>query len=301
METVIETSGLTKYYGSTLGIADLGIAINSGEVFGFLGPNGAGKSTTIRLLLDFIRPTRGTATVLGRDVRAESVEIRRRVGYLPGELAMYDKMTAREMMRYFAALRDLEGIGVAQSIADRLELDLDIKIRSYSSGNRQKVGIVQALMHSPELLILDEPTNALDPLIQQEFYRIIDEVRSEGRTVFLSSHNLPEVERIADRVGIIRDGKLVVIERLDALRARLVRRIEIDFAEPVAVSVFAGLPSVIDATRVNAGNAVSLEVEGPLDEVIKAAARFEIINVTSHQGDLEDAFLAYYRRADDVG
>lgn len=300
METVIETRGLTKYYGPTLGIADLDIEINSGEVFGFLGPNGAGKSTTIRLLLDFIRPTRGTATVLGRDVRSDSVEIRRRVGYLPGELAMYDKMTAREMVRYFAALRDLPGIGVAQSIADRLELNLDIKIRSYSSGNRQKVGIVQALMHSPELLILDEPTNALDPLVQQEFYRIIDEIRSEGRTVFLSSHNLPEVERIADRVGIIRDGKLVVIERLDALRARLVRRIEIDFAEPVDISVFSGLPSVIDASKLNAGNAVDLEVEGPLDEVIKAAARFEIINVTSHQGDLEDAFLAYYRRTDDV-
>ena len=299
MDTVIEAAGLTKYYGPTRGIEDLDLEVQQGEVFGFLGPNGAGKSTTIRLLLDFIRPSRGNVAVFGMDAREASIEIRRRVGYLPGDLAMYDKMTAREMLRYFASIRRMQSLGIGEAVAARLDLDLDLKIRSYSSGNRQKVGLVQAFMHEPELLVLDEPTNGLDPLIQQEFYRLIDEVRSAGRTVFVSSHNLPEVERIADRVGIIRRGQLVVVERVEQLKARVVRRIDIQFGEAVDAATFTGLSSVIEAHGMNSGTAVSIGVEGPLDEVFKTAARYEVINVTSHEGDLEDAFLSYYRESED--
>ncbi|MFQ5554906.1 MAG: ABC transporter ATP-binding protein, partial [Acidimicrobiia bacterium] len=183
MTAVIETRELTKLYGDVVGIERLDLTVTRGEVFGFLGPNGAGKSTTIRLLLDFIRPTAGTSAVLGLDSRKESIEIHGRVGYLPGELAMYDKMTGKEMLRHFAALRKLPDLGDAAQVAHRLDLDLDVRIRSYSSGNRQKLALVQAFMHRPELLILDEPTNGLDPLVQQEFYAMVSERRDQGRTV----------------------------------------------------------------------------------------------------------------------
>ena len=192
MPSVITTEGLTKFYGKTLGISNVDIEVDAGEVFGFIGPNGAGKSTTIRLLLDFIRPSRGKCSVLGLDSRGDSIEIHRRVGYVPGDLSMYDKMTAREMLKYFASLRSMTGTGVADEVAERLRLDLNKTIRSYSTGNRQKIALVQAWMHEPELLILDEPTSGLDPLVQQEFYKLILEARAEGRTVFLSSHVLPE-------------------------------------------------------------------------------------------------------------
>ncbi len=300
MNAVIQTRGLTKYYGTVLGAEDLDLEVARGEVFGFLGPNGAGKSTTIRLLLDFIRPTRGTARVLGLDSRRDSVEIHRRVGYLPGELAMYEKMTGREILRHFAALRRLDDLGEAEAVVERLDLDLDRKIRSYSSGNRQKLGLVQAFMHRPELLILDEPTNALDPLIQQEFYSMIDELRSEGRTVFLSSHVLPEVERIADRVGIIRKGRLVVTETLAELKRNTVRRLELRFAAPVGAESFASLDGVRAAVARDGGRVVELTVTGAVDPVVKAAAAHEVVSLLSHDGDLEEAFLAYYEE-DDAG
>jgi len=242
MTAAIRTEGLTKHYGKVIGIEDVDLEVREGEVFGFLGPNGAGKSTTIRTLLDLLHPTRGTATVLGLDSRRDSVEIRRHVGYLPGELAMYDQMTGRQMLEHFAGLRSMDDLGEALPIAERLELDLDVKIRSYSSGNRQKLAIALVMMHRPRLLILDEPTTALDPLIQLEFYGLIDEVRDEGRTVFVSSHVLPEVERLAERVGIIRNGRLVVVEDFDAIRERAVRKVELRFAEPVPAEPFERKP-----------------------------------------------------------
>ena len=290
----IATRGLTKFYGRTLGIEDVDLEVRVGEVFGFLGPNGAGKSTTIRLLLDFIRPTRGEASVLGLECRSRAVDIKRRVGYLPGELAMYEKMTAREMLGYFAGLRGMSDLGDAEMVAERLELDLDVKIRSYSSGNRQKVGLAQAFMHRPELLILDEPTNALDPLIQQEFHRMIDDVREAGRTVFLSSHILPEVERVADRVGIIRRGHLVVVDDVSEIKQRAVRRLTLRFAGPVDPASFQRLPSVIETRGLNNGSVVEVTVAGSVDPVIKKAAEFETISVSADDGDLEGAFLAFY-------
>ncbi len=290
----IRTEGLTKFYGKTAGIVDLDLEVAPGEIFGFLGPNGAGKSTTIRLLMDFIRPTTGRAEVLGKDTRTQSVEIHRRVGFLPGELSMYPGLTGHELIRYFAALRDLPDLSHAKALAARLGLDLSLTIKSYSSGNRQKLAIVQCLMHRPEVLIMDEPTNALDPLMQLEFHAMMKEARNEGATLFLSSHILPEVERIADRVAIVRDGTLVALETVEALRAKAVRRIELMFDDPVPAEPFARLAAVKEISAGNGGRSLTLAVEGSLDEVVKTAAAYTVINVVSDQGDLEDVFLAYY-------
>ncbi len=295
MSVVIRTEGLTKYYGHTRGVEDLDLSVEAGEVFGFIGPNGAGKTTTLRLLLDLIRPTTGRAQVLGRDVRSGSLEIRRLVGYLPGELAMYGAMTGRELVTFFAALRGGDGERRAADLAERLDLDLGPRIRDYSSGNRQKLALIQAFMHEPELLILDEPSSSLDPLIQQEFYRMVDEVRAAGRSVFLSSHVLPEVERIADRVGIIRNGTLVAVESVAALKGRAVRRVEFHFSTPlVDVNPFAPIEGVRSVAVLDDGRVAQVVLEGSMDAVVKAAAAYEVENVISHDGDLEEAFLAFY-------
>jgi beta-exotoxin I transport system ATP-binding protein len=294
MTVAIHTAGLTKFYGKVRGIADVDLDVEEGEVFGFLGPNGAGKSTTIRLLLDFIRPTSGSATVLGLDSRGGSVDIHRRVGYLPGDLAMYDDMTARELLLHFGALRGLSGGGRAMLLAERFQLDVSRQVRSYSTGNRQKLGIVQAFMHEPELLILDEPTTGLDPMMQIEFYRLIEEARSEGRTVFLSSHVLPEVERVARRVGIIRSGTVVVVESVSELKHKALRRIELRFGAPVDAAEFTSLPGVRSAASSASGTIIQITATGSVDPVIKAAARHEVTSIVSHDGDLEEAFLAYY-------
>ncbi len=295
MTVAIESAGLTKDYGGGRGVFDLDLAVRRGEVFGYLGPNGAGKTTTIRLLLDLIRPTRGRAEVLGLDPRTASVEIRRRLGYVPGELALYERLTARDLFTYFGSLRggvDRKGVEV---LARRLDLDLGRRIRDLSHGNKQKVGLVQAFMHRPELLVLDEPTSGLDPLVQQEFHRLLLEVAEEGRTVFLSSHVLHEVEHIADRVGIIREGRLVVVEGVGALKAKAVRRLELQLARPAPADAFHGLPGV-RGVEVE-GATVRLEVTGSVDAVIKRAAELEVLDVTSHEPDLEEIFLAYYREA----
>ena len=298
MASPIVLTGLTKYYGSTRGIEDLDLEVREGEIFGFLGPNGAGKSTTISLILDFIRPTRGTATVLGLDSRADSVKIHRQIGYLPGELAMYERMTGRELLGYLAALRGGDATREIATLADRFDLDLDRRIRTYSSGNRQKVGLVQAFMHRPPLLILDEPTNGLDPIVQQEFYALLREVTAEGRTVFLSSHILPEVERITSRAAIIRRGRLMVVAEIPELKRQAQRRLEITFTDPVDPAVFTSLETVRTATI--ADRTVTVTVLGSVDPVLKVAAGFEVENIVSHDGDLESAFLAYYTEDDDA-
>ena len=294
--SVIHTEGLTKFYGKHQGLVDLDLEVSAGHVVGYLGPNGSGKTTTIRLLLDFIRPTRGRAEIFGMDTRAHSVDIRRRIGYLPGELETYDNLTAREMLIHFAHLRGRVDWRYAETLAERLDLDLSRSIKALSKGNKQKLGLVQAFMHQPELLILDEPTSGLDPLMQQEFYRMAREATDEGRTVFLSSHVLAEVERIADRVGIIRGGQLVLEEEVAILKAKALRQLEVHFGEPVSAKAFAGLPGVRD---VNAeGNVLHCTIEGSVDALIKVAAQFEVVNITSHEPDLEEIFLAYYTQGD---
>jgi ABC-2 type transport system ATP-binding protein len=298
VEAVIRLEGLTKSYGKNRGVVGLDLEVYAGEVFGYLGPNGAGKTTTIRLLLDLIRPTSGRAVVLGSEPRAGGPALRRRIGYLAGDPALYRKMTGRQLLTYLGHLRGLPGLGPAEVLAERLELDLSRPIGDLSRGNRQKVAVVQAFMHSPQLLVLDEPTSGLDPLMQREFYGLVAEAKAEGRTVFLSSHVLSEVERIADRVGIVREGRLVVVEGLDALKAKALRRLEIHFATPVPREEFVSLPGVQDVAV--EGSMLTCTVMGSIDRLLKAAARYEVVNLVSHEADLEDLFLRYYEGAGDA-
>jgi ABC-2 type transport system ATP-binding protein len=291
-ETIVRTAGLTKDYGRQRGIVDLDLEIASGEVFGYLGPNGAGKTTTIRLLLDYLRPTRGSATLFGLDAHRDSRAIRRRVGYLPGELHLYDSLSGRELIDYFGRLRGGVSRARVADLAQRLDCDLRREIRSLSSGNRQKVGLIQALMNDPELLILDEPTNGLDPLVQQTFYELLVEARAAGRTVLLSSHVLPEVERVCDRVAIIREGRLVVVERIADLRARAMRHLEIEFCRDVPGEAFVQVAGVRDLS-IDA-NVLRCTVIGAMDPVLKAASRYEVRMLTSSEPSLEEIFLEYY-------
>ncbi len=297
MTVVIQADNLTKYYGSTRGIENLSLQVEAGEIFGFLGPNGAGKTTTIRLALDFIRPTTGSLQVLGLDPRRDVQEVHRRVGYLPSELALYDGLTGGEFLRYFASLRGGVDWRFVDELVERLGAGLSQPMRALSTGNKHKIGLIEAFMHRPELLILDEPTSGLDPLIRQEFQQLVSEARDRGQTIFLSSHVLPEVERVCDRVGIVRNGTLVAVEHVGALKARALRRLEIHFATPVPAEAFAGLPGVRDVTVED--SAVRCEVTGTVDAVIKAAAQFEVVNVVSHEPSLEEVFLAYYEGGDE--
>ena len=290
---VVRAEALTKQYGTRRGVEGLTFTVRRGEVLGFLGPNGAGKTTTIRLLLDLIRPTSGRVELFGLDSRRDSVAIRRRIGYLPGELRLYERLTGRELVAYFAHLRGLKGLGEAPTIARRFELELDVPIRTLSKGNRQKLGLVQAMMHRPELLILDEPTSGLDPLVQQAFYELLEAARQEGRTAFVSSHVLPEVQRIADRVAIVSEGRLQLIETVERLRARAFTRVEATFAVPPPRDVFRDLPGVRELGR--HGLVVLFALEGPVDPLVKALARFEVLALDVHEADLEDVFLDLYR------
>ncbi|GBE25883.1 putative ABC transporter ATP-binding protein YbhF [bacterium BMS3Bbin02] len=302
MTAVIEIKNLTKFYGAVRGVEDVDLTVYKGEIFGFLGPNGSGKSTTIRVLVDMLRPTSGSISVFGLDSRADSIEIHRRIGYLPGELAMYDRMTARQMLGFFASIRGLEDLSEMHTLAERFDLDLDRPFRSYSSGNRQKVGLVHAFMATPELIILDEPSSALDPLMQQEFYALLGEVKDAGRTVFLSSHVLPEVERVADRVAIIRQGRLVATEHVADLKARARRSLEVTFEEAVPAEHFAGLSSITDVRPLPDGRSLAFVVVGTMDELVKVIAKYRVRNISSSNGNLEDVFLEFYAesRDDDV-
>ena len=300
MSAVIELDGLTKYYGAQRGIVDVDLEVNEGEVFGFLGPNGAGKTTTIRLVLDLIRPSSGTARVFSLDARRDATLIHERTGYMPGELALYDGLTGAEMLRFAANLRGGVDGAFVDELAERLDCDLSRPIRTLSTGNKHKVGLIHALMHKPELLILDEPTSGLDPIVQQEFHRLLDEVRAEGRTVFLSSHILPEVETVCDRVGIIREGRLATVLQVEALKESALNDLEFHFAAEVPADEFASLPGVRDVTV--EGTVVRCTVVGSVDAVVKAAARHEVLDVISHERNLEQVFLGYYTgEADDAG
>src|SRR5690242_19035402 len=246
MTTIIQTEKLTKSYGVHRGIVDVDLAVNEGEIFGFLGPNGAGKTTTIRTLLDLIRPTAGRAFVFGIESTVDPVAIHRRVGYIPGEFSLYDRLTGGQTMEYFANLRGGVDPAYQRSLIERFDIDPKRRYKELSKGNKQKIGLVVALQHRPELLILDEPTSGLDPLVQQSFYALVREAREEGRTVFLSSHILSEVERTCDRVAIIRDGRLVKVDKTDALRDLAHHQVELRFAGDVPTDAFSNLPGVSD-------------------------------------------------------
>ena len=289
----IRTEGLTKFYGDVHALVDLDLEVHAGEVFGFLGPNGSGKTTTIRSLLNYVRPTRGRADIFGLDAGTDSVEIRGLVGYMPSEYEMYHNLTGAQMLRYYANLRGGVDEDYVAELAERMKADLSRKVREYSTGNKQKICLIQAFMNKPRLLVLDEPSTGLDPLIQQELLTLIDEVRSDGRTVFLSSHTLSEVERVADRVGILRQGHLVEVERVDELVSKAIRRLDLEFRAPVDKSVFTEIPHVRSVT--STGFNVSVSYDGPIKDLLQVALDHDIVNLNSREADLEDVFLAYYR------
>jgi ABC-type multidrug transport system ATPase subunit len=292
MTAIIQTEQLTKSYGEHRGIIDVDLEVAQGEVFGFLGPNGAGKTTTIRTILDLIRPTSGRAFVFGIDTTTDAVAIHKRIGYTPGEFTLYDRLTGGQTLEYFGNLRGGVERAYRDSLIERFEIDPSRRFKEYSKGNKQKIGLVIALQHRPELLILDEPTSGLDPLVQQSFYALVHEAKAEGRTVFLSSHILSEVERTCDRVAIIRDGRLVKVDRTDALRDLAHHQVELRFTDGVPAEAFARLPGVSDI--VVDDHSLRLRVTGPITPVVQAAARYELLDFVSREPTLEETFLAQY-------
>lgn len=299
-DLAIKTEGLTKHYGEVRALEDLSLEVQMGEVFGFLGPNGAGKTTMIRTILDLIRATSGKATLLGLDSHADAVEIRRHIGYLPSDLSMYQNLTGMDMITYFANLRGGVDRLFVDQLADRLQADLSKKIGDYSSGNRQKVGLILAFMNQPRLIIMDEPSSGLDPLVQREFQTMMREVADDGRCVFLSSHTLSEVQRVADRVGIIRGGHLVDVEFVDDLRSKAVRRIELHFTGPVEASVFTAVPGVRDVST--SSHHAAMSFDGDMGELLGVATdNYSLVDISTQEADLEEIFLDYYRVDEKVG
>ena len=289
---VVRFDHVTKIYRGGGGVRDLTLDVNAGEVLGFLGPNGAGKTTTIRLLLDLIRPSTGTIDVFGLDSRRDSVAIRRRVGYLPGDLALYEQLSARDVLSHFARLRGGPPWTSIQTMADTLELDLDRPIRSLSRGTRQKVGIVAALMGEPDLLVLDEPTAGLDPLVQRQVHGMLRAAADAGRTVFLSSHILSEVAQVADRVGLIREGRLVAVERVVDLQQHAAHLIDARFHSPPRREAYASLAGVTVCTLTD--HDLHLEVTGDMRPVIAALAASDLDDLSVREPSLEEVFLSFY-------
>ena len=290
---VIETERLTKRYGSSRGIDDVSFEVEAAEVFGFLGPNGAGKTTTIRTLLDLLHPTSGSARIFGLDSRRESVAIRARLGNLPGDFGYGKQASGREALRLLARLRGVEGLGRAEALAERFRADLDRPLGELSRGNRQKIGLILATFHSPELLILDEPTSGLDPLMQEEFLALVAEERERGCTVFISSHELDEVERVCDRVGIVRDGRLIAVERIHDLLGKALRSAGVELADPAALAAeLQALPAVSDLQA--SDGKLSFKVSGDLDPVLKAIAAHHVTDMELARPTLEEVFLTFY-------
>jgi ABC-2 type transport system ATP-binding protein len=294
MTAMIEVQGLTKNYGSKRGISDVSFQVEEGDVFGFLGPNGAGKTTTIRLLMALLHADAGSARIAGLDCWKQSLEIKRLIGYMPGEPALDPNLTGGQILEYFAHLRGGVDQAYLKQLVQRFELDTSRKFRQYSTGNKRKVVLIQAFMHRPRLLILDEPTSGLDPLNQQEFDHMVLEARNEGRTVFLSSHVLSEVEKTCTTVGIIRDGSLVRIGDVAEVKAIKRYEVTITFASAVPAETFKNVDGVIEAEALNHGNGVRLTMQGSADAVVKAAAHYPVVSLTSYEPSLEDIFLRYY-------
>ena len=292
-EAAIQTHGLTKDYGAGRGVFELDLEVRAGEILGFIGPNGAGKSTTMRVLLGLAQPTSGTARLLGCDIASEGLAIRTHTGYLAGDFGLYAQMTGGAILDYLSRLRG--GVPAARiaALAERFDAQLDRPVRELSTGNKQKLGLIQAFMHDPDLFILDEPIAGLDPLVQRNFHDLLGELRELGRTVMLSSHTLSEVDRVADRVAILRAGRLVAVDELARLKAQAVRRWEIEFAEPPDIAEFRRLESVQEVDLV--GSSLHVAFEGSADDVVKTAARHEVLEIRTREQDLEEVFLRYYQ------
>ncbi|HET9015291.1 MAG TPA: ABC transporter ATP-binding protein [Thermomicrobiaceae bacterium] len=294
MDAPVSVEGLTHFYGSRRGVVDLTFAVEPGEIFGFLGPNGSGKTTTIRQLMGLIKPTRGTARIFGLDCWTDAPGVKARVGYLPGEIHYYERMTGASLLAFLASFRQGDLMSRARVLAERLELDLGQRVRHLSKGNRQKLAIVQSLMYAAPLLILDEPSSGLDPIRQVELLDLLREEQQRGVTIFLSSHLLTEVERVANRVAIIRDGELVAVEDVAHLRALRERRMDVTVREPVAPERFAELAGVRVIGADPAHGVLQLGVRGPLGPLLAVLATLPVEDLTYGPPDLESVFLHYY-------
>jgi len=290
----ISTSKLTKDYGAGRGLFDLDLNVAQQEVIGYLGPNGSGKTTTIRLLMGMIRPTNGSAHIFGLDCVRDSVEVKRRVGYLPGDIPQFGSLRGSEVVAYLGGMRGGVDRSRVRAVAERFDLDLNRRFREYSSGNKQKLGIVLAFMHKPDLLILDEPTGGLDPLNQQEFYALLRETRDAGATIFLSSHVLSEVEHVCDRVGILRAGRLVKVAELAELTRIRVHHVEVEFApgERMPEAKLRATEGVEDVTI--SGQRLTCTVHGNFDALVKALSGSKVIDLVSTEPSLEDFFLSFF-------
>ena len=291
-EPVLRVDALTKRYGAARGVEDVTFDVHEGEVFGFLGPNGAGKTTTIRLVMDLLRPTSGRALVFGLDAHEDRLSIHRRVGYLPGEFGIPQRIVVRDHLRHHALLRRDVDWAVVERLAGRLGLDLARPVKALSRGNRQKVGLVQAMMSEPELLVLDEPTTGLDPLVQREFNALVNEAKAAGRTVFLSSHILPEVEHLCDRIAIIREGRIVAVDDVPTLKRRATRRLVVRFARDANTAWLDGVDGVASAHA--RGPRLEFALRGEAGPALEALAPHGVVDVETHEPTLEDVFLSYY-------
>ena len=293
-KVVIDCKDLSKRYGSssTYALKDLSIQVNQGEVYGFLGPNGAGKSTAIRTLMNFIQPTSGQATIIGLDIVKDSVEIKKQVGYLSGDLSMYTKLTGEQFLDYVQELQPIESQSYRDDLVERLKVDLSKPLGDLSRGNRQKVGIVQAFMHKPAVIILDEPTSGLDPLMQEVFYELLRESTQRGAAVFASSHILGEVQRMCDRVGIIRDGKLVAERRIADMTTEAAQTFDITFADKAPIAALKKINGVKDVTQ--HGSIVTLHINGELAPLFSLLSKHHVSKIDTRNLDLEEVFLRFY-------
>ncbi len=299
---VIETTGLTKTFGAHRGIVDVDLEVRRGEVFGFLGPNGAGKSTAIRILMGLHAPTSGRARVLGLEPRRDQVELGARTGYLPGDLVLVPRQTGRELTERFARVRGLTDTAYRDELVERFGVDLDRPTQTLSKGNRQKIGIVLAFMHRPELLVLDEPTSGLDPLLQNEFALLLEETTRDGRTVFLSSHDLDEVQRVVDRLAIIREGRIVVTDTVEGLRSHAPRTMEVTLARDLGDDALASLRALAGlAVERDGPRRLRLTLTGPVAPVLRAVAELDPVDLRARPADLDELFLGYYRATDEPG
>jgi len=285
---------LSKHYGKERGISNINLEVYSGETFGFLGPNGAGKTTTIRTILNFIKPSAGSVEILGLDSIKDSIEIHKNIGYLPGELELFNQMTGKDFLTFMANLRGGVDWDFVEEMISNLNAQVNKPIGSLSHGNKQKLGLIQAFMHNPDILILDEPTNGLDPLVQEEFHKMLKSVKDSDKTVFLSSHVMSEVEEICDRVGIIRQGELITVEKIEDLKAKKLQSIEVHFASSVSDNIFEKLPNVSDV-EIN-GNVAKVKVSGDnIDLFIKSIANHKVTKIIAPEPNLEEIFLSYFK------
>ncbi|MBS96702.1 MAG: ABC transporter ATP-binding protein [SAR202 cluster bacterium] len=294
MASAIKIENLTKYYGKFKALSSLNLEVNTNTIYAFIGPNGAGKTTTIRTLLGMLNPTEGTVSVLGQQPTQKNIGMFNKIGYLPGELSMYDKLTGNELLKFFGNLKKITDWNYVNELVERLNCEPTKKIKTLSKGNKQKFGLVLAFMHKPELLILDEPTSGLDPFLQQTTIELVQESKNNGATVFLSSHIFSEIDKVAETVGFIKEGELIVEEELEVLKSNAIKTIEIEFKSAPPTTLFDTMGNVQKIDSEN--SSIKLNVTGSLDSVIKEISKYEVLNIISEEPSLEDLFMNYYER-----